>query len=55
MASGAVVQNATVVVTNNGTGSSRTITTNSEGYYSATFLQPGIYEGNSWRRFFWQS
>jgi alkyl hydroperoxide reductase subunit AhpF len=43
-ASGAVIPNATVIVTNTGTGASRTITTNSDGYYSATFLQPGVYE-----------
>ena len=43
-AAGAVVANASVVVKNNGTGASRTVTTNSEGYYTATFLQPGVYE-----------
>ncbi len=43
-ASGAVVPNATVVITNTGTGASRTITTDSEGHYAATFLQPGQYE-----------
>jgi hypothetical protein len=41
---GAVIPNATVVVTNTATGASRTVTTNGEGYYSATFLQPGVYE-----------
>jgi hypothetical protein len=43
-AAGAVIPDATIVVTNTGTGASRTVTTNSEGYYSATFLQPGVYE-----------
>jgi hypothetical protein len=41
---GAVVPNATVVVTNTGTGATRTLTTNGEGYYSSDFLQPGQYE-----------
>ena len=41
---GAVIPNATVVVTNTATGASRTVTTNGDGYYSATFLQPGVYE-----------
>ncbi len=41
---GAVVPSATVVVTNSGTGSSRTLTTDSDGHYTATFLQPGTYE-----------
>ncbi|GAC1421443.1 MAG: hypothetical protein NVSMB62_16360 [Acidobacteriaceae bacterium] len=43
-ASGAVVPNASVVVTNSGTGASRTLSTNNEGHYAATFLQPGTYE-----------
>ena len=42
--SGAAVPNATVVVTNTDTGVSRTLTTNSAGLYTATFLQPGHYE-----------
>jgi len=41
---GAVIPNATVVVKNLGTGASRTLTTDSEGHYAATFLQPGQYE-----------
>jgi hypothetical protein len=43
-AQGAVIPNVEVVVTNTGTGASRTLTTNSDGYYSADFLQPGQYE-----------
>ncbi len=43
-ASGAVVPGAPVVVSNLGTGASRTLTTDSEGHYAATFLQPGQYE-----------
>ena len=42
--SGAVIPNATVVITNTDTGAARTITTNSDGSYTATFLQPGHYE-----------
>jgi hypothetical protein len=41
---GAIVSGATVTVTNSGTGASRTLTTNSEGFYQAQFLQPGTYE-----------
>src|SRR5258708_34139835 len=41
---GAVIPNATVVVKNVDTGASRTLTTDSEGHYAATFLQPGQYE-----------
>jgi hypothetical protein len=41
---GAVVANAAVVVLNTDTGVSRTITTNSDGSYTASFLQPGHYE-----------
>ncbi len=41
---GAIVPGATVVITNTGTGASRTLTTDSEGHYVATFLQPGQYE-----------
>ncbi len=43
-ASGAVIPNAPVVVTNVGTGASRTLSTDSDGHYTATFLQPGQYE-----------
>jgi len=42
--SGAIVPGAAVTLTNSGTGASRTLTTNSEGFYQAQFLQPGIYE-----------
>ena len=41
---GAVVANAPVLVTNSGTGASRTLATDSEGHYAATYLQPGQYE-----------
>ncbi len=43
-ASGAVVPNAQVTITNTGTGAARTLTTDSEGHYLASFLQPGGYE-----------
>jgi Carboxypeptidase regulatory-like domain len=42
--SGAAVPNASVTVLDNDTGVSRALTTNSDGSYSATFLQPGHYE-----------
>ena len=42
--SGAVVPGVSVTITDTLTGASRTITTDSEGHYAATFLQPGIYE-----------
>ena len=42
--SGAVVPSATITVTNTGTGTRRTLSTNSDGHYTATFLQPGNYE-----------
>jgi hypothetical protein len=42
--SGAAVPNASVVVLNTDTDISRTITTNSDGTYTANFLQPGHYE-----------
>jgi Carboxypeptidase regulatory-like domain/TonB dependent receptor len=42
--SGAAIPNATVVITNTDTGVSRTIQTNGDGSYTATFLQPGHYE-----------
>ena len=41
---GAIVAGAAVVVTNTGTGASRALTTDSEGHYAASFLQPGTYE-----------
>src|SRR5580698_3143298 len=43
-ASGALVPKTTVTSNNTGTGTSRTLTTDSEGYYTAGFLQPGKYE-----------
>ena len=43
-ATGAVIPNATVTVSNSGTGASRTLTTDSDGHYLAGFLQPGTYE-----------
>ena len=43
-ASGAAVPNATVTVTNAGTGVSRTVTTNEAGAYTVTPLIPGVYE-----------
>src|ERR1700761_7035330 len=42
--SGAVIPNATVEITNTDTGAVRTLQTNSDGSYTATFLQPGHYE-----------
>jgi hypothetical protein len=42
--SGAAVPNAEVVVKNSATGVSRTLTTNSDGLYSAPNLLPGVYE-----------
>jgi hypothetical protein len=42
--SGAVVSGADVVITDTDTSVSRTVTTNSAGEYTATFLQPGHYE-----------
>jgi hypothetical protein len=42
--SGAVIPNATVNITNTDTAAARTLQTNSDGSYSATFLQPGHYE-----------
>src|ERR1700712_2207374 len=41
---GAVVSNASVQVLNTETGATRSLTTDSDGHYAATFLQPGIYE-----------
>ena len=42
--SGAIVPKATVTVRNTATNVSRTVTTNSEGFYSAPNLNPGPYE-----------
>ena len=42
--SGAVVANATVVITDTDTSVSRTVTTTTSGNYTAAFLQPGHYE-----------
>jgi hypothetical protein len=41
---GAAVPNTTVAVLNIDTGVSRSLTTNGDGYYTATFLIPGHYE-----------
>ncbi len=41
---GATVPNAQVVITDTDTGVVRTLTTNGDGLYTATFLQPGHYE-----------
>ena len=43
-ASGAVVPDATITITNKGTGAARTAVTNAEGLYSAPALLPGEYE-----------
>jgi len=40
---GAVVPNASVKVTNNGTNASVTVTSNDDGVYKVTNLQPGTY------------
>ena len=42
-ATGNIVQNASVTVTNIGTNASRTVTTDSSGLYSITELPPGMY------------
>lgn len=42
-ASGAIVPNSTVTVTNEETQLKRTATTNEEGFYTVTNLQPGTY------------
>jgi hypothetical protein len=42
--SGAAVPNSTVVVLNTDTGVTRTITTNADGVFTASFLLPGHYE-----------
>src|SRR5882672_255166 len=41
---GAVIQNATVTVTNKNTGASRVIQTTESGAFSAPSLSPGTYE-----------
>jgi hypothetical protein len=41
---GAAVANTTVIVLNTDTGVTRTITTNADGSYNASFLLPGDYE-----------
>ncbi len=41
--SGAVIPNAQVMITNQQTGSKRTVTTNESGFYTATALDPGSY------------
>ena len=41
--SGAVVDSARVTVTNQGTNSARTVTTNASGFYSVPNLVPGVY------------
>lgn len=43
-ASGAVVPNATITITNKATGAARTAATNAEGLYSAPALLPAEYE-----------
>ena len=42
-ASGAVIQNAIVIVKNEKTGQSRKVSTNEQGLYFATQLQPASY------------
>jgi len=42
--SGAVVPNAQVIVTNAAMGTKVNLTTNQDGFYAATFLQPGQYD-----------
>jgi hypothetical protein len=42
--SGAAIPNAAVIVLDTDTGVSRSLTTNSDGSYTASFLQPGHYE-----------
>jgi hypothetical protein len=41
---GAAVPNATVTITNAGTGDTRTLTTSSQGFYTAPELQVGTYD-----------
>ena len=42
--SGALVPNAAITITNTDTGTTRNVTTNTEGFYSAPNLNPGNYE-----------
>src|SRR5260370_16768107 len=42
--SGALVPNAAITITNTDTGTTRNLTSNTEGFYSAPNLNPGIYE-----------
>ena len=42
--SGAIIPGAAVSVVNTQTGAKRELTTDSDGHYTANFLQPGIYE-----------
>ena len=42
--SGAAVAGATVLVTNTAMGTKENLTTNAEGIYRATFLNPGMYQ-----------
>ncbi|HVZ61180.1 MAG TPA: carboxypeptidase regulatory-like domain-containing protein [Terriglobales bacterium] len=42
-ASGAVIPNATVIATNNGTNQARTVTTGPDGTYKLGFMPPGSY------------
>ena len=43
-ASGAIVANATVTITNKATGTVRTVTTNADGLYIAVSLPPAAYD-----------
>src|SRR5688572_27715863 len=43
-ANGSAVSNATVTITDLGTKTTQTFTTNGEGIYNAPFLNPGTYE-----------
>ena len=43
-ASGAIIPNATVTVTNLGTNESRTVQTNAEGFYEVPSLSTGVYK-----------
>ncbi len=43
-AAGSVVPSAAVTVINVGTGAKKDLTTDTDGHYTATFLQPGTYE-----------
>src|SRR5450755_3595242 len=42
--SGAVIPNATIVITNKDTSSVRTVTANGEGLFSAPALPAGVYQ-----------